>query len=55
VLLWCAKEPGRIGEALLFNDSRDGGGPSIFGRGATLVRPRPGSDEPTAPLVDPFV
>jgi two-component system nitrogen regulation response regulator GlnG/two-component system response regulator HydG len=62
VLLWSAKEPERAGEVLSFGARARG--PWIFGRGpadeegparVVLVRQRPGSDEATPPIGDPFV
>ena len=60
VLVWSASDPARIGEVLL---PRGDGEPAVFGRGAAegsearaeLVRQRPGRDEATLPLDNPFI
>jgi len=60
VLVWSSTDPTRIGEVIV---PRVGGEPGVFGRGpaedgevrAELVRQRPGGDEKTAPLDNPFL
>jgi two-component system nitrogen regulation response regulator GlnG/two-component system response regulator HydG len=60
VLVWSSTDPKRVGEAII---PRQDGEPSVFGRGAAegtelravLVRQRPGHDEPTAAVENPFL
>ncbi|MBV8756986.1 MAG: sigma-54-dependent Fis family transcriptional regulator [Deltaproteobacteria bacterium] len=60
VLVWSATDPARVGELLA---PRGDGEPAVFGRGAAegsepraeLIRQRPGRDEPTEPLDNPFL
>jgi len=59
-VVWSATEPRRSGEVLV---PRDDGEPAVFGRGAAdssepralLVRQRPGRDEATPPVENPFL
>ena len=62
VLVWARAVPERVGEALVVERT---GRPHVFGRGAaqdgdelprlSLVRQRPGRNDPTPPLEDPFL
>jgi two-component system nitrogen regulation response regulator GlnG/two-component system response regulator HydG len=52
-VVWSGTDPRRVGEMLV---PREDGEPRDFGRGeAALVRQRPGRDETTAPLENPFL
>ncbi len=62
VVIWCADEPARVGQCLLVPDDATS---VVFGRGspaddddtprAELVAQRPGVNEPTPPLENPFL